>query len=119
MNSKAIKHLAVMVLGVSFLMAFMELVKPLTPILKAGTFPDAHQWISALAAALGVMLDSFVAVAAVYAAKMRILGGSQDPTPTPAEPKLVDINKAMLALVNDQTPSPAPVATSIKDEVQK
>lgn len=119
MNSKAVKHLLVMVLGVSILMAFMELVKPLTPILKAGSFPDAHQWVSALASALGVMLDSFVAVAAVYAAKMRVLGGSQDPTPTPAEPKFVDINKAMLALVNDQTPSPAPVATSIKDEVQK
>ena len=35
------------------------------------------------------------------------------PPAAPAEPKLVDINKVMLALVNDQAPAPAPVGTSI------
>jgi hypothetical protein len=74
---KSILHVIGLALGTALLMAFIEVVNPLIPIFKAGKFPGAAELYPALAAAIGEALKSFVAVAALYAGKIRFLGSSQ------------------------------------------
>ncbi len=82
---KSALHVIGLALGVALLMGLWDILSAMAnvaiPVLKAGSFPMLHDihaaLIPALAKAMGGFFESFMTVAALYAAKIKFLGSSQ------------------------------------------